>query len=140
MASITRIALALLMALTAAPAAVQAQESSGDSPGSVSSLPVKPVTGQQIFSQVCQACHMADAKGGTGAATVPALANNPHLAVAGYPITMVVQGRGSMPPLTDILSPAQIANVVGYVRTHFGNNYPEPVTEADVKLIAGASK
>ena len=25
-----------------------------------------PVTGEQVYVQVCQACHMADAKGGSG--------------------------------------------------------------------------
>ena len=105
--------------------------------GEISSMPA-PVTGEQVFQQVCQACHMADAKGATGAATVPALAGNTHLANAGYPITMVLYGRGAMPSLTFMLTPAQIANVVGYVRTHFGNNYPGTVTEADVKVLAVA--
>ena len=67
-----------------------------------------------------------------------ALASNPHLAVAGYPITMVVYGRGAMPSFADLLNAAQIANAVGYVRTHFGNNYPDPVTEADVKSVLDA--
>jgi mono/diheme cytochrome c family protein len=94
-------------------------------------------TGEQIFQHICQACHMADAKGATGAATVPALAGNAHLSQASYPITMVLYGRGAMPWFSDVLTPAEIANVVGYVRTHFGNNYPQPITEADVTLIAG---
>ena len=80
---------------------------------------------------------MADAKGGTGAATIPALAKNPKLAEPGYPIGMILQGRGAMPPLTDLLNPAQIAAVVTYVRTHFGNNYKKPVTEADVRQMMG---
>jgi mono/diheme cytochrome c family protein len=79
---------------------------------------------------------MADAKGGSGAGMIPALAKNPRLADAGYPIGMVLQGRGAMPSLTDLLSPAQIAGVVTYIRTHFGNNYRKPVTEADVKLMS----
>jgi mono/diheme cytochrome c family protein len=64
------------------------------------------------------------------------LAKNPKLAEAGYPTGMVLQGRGAMPSLADLLSPAQIAGVVTYVRTHFGNNYRKPVTEADVKLMS----
>jgi len=96
------------------------------------------LTGEQVFHQICSACHMADAKGATGAATIPALANNPRLTDASYPITMVLYGRGAMPRFSEMLTPVQIANVVAYVRTHFGNNYPEPVTETDVTLIAGA--
>ena len=95
-------------------------------------------TGEQVFQQICSACHMADAKGATGAATIPALANNPRLTDASYPITMVLYGRGAMPWFSEMLTPVQIADVVAYVRTHFGNNYPEPVTEADVTRIAGA--
>jgi mono/diheme cytochrome c family protein len=93
-------------------------------------------TGEHIFQHICSACHMADAKGATGAATIPALANNVRLTDASYPITMVLFGRGAMPWFTQILNPGQIADVVAYVRTHFGNNYPEPVTEADVTALA----
>ena len=131
---------AFLMALIAAPALAQAPSRGDDTTDSTNNQTVHGVTGQEVFAQVCQACHMADGKGGSGAATVPALAKNPHLADAGYPITMVVQGRGAMPFLTDILSPKQIANVVGYVRTHFGNNYPGPVTPADVERVEGLTK
>ena len=95
----------------------------------------EPITGEQIFHQVCQACHQADAKGATGAATVPALAKNPHLAEPGFPIGIVSDGRGGMPPLH--LTPEQAASVITYVRTHFGNHYTKPVTAADVKLYTG---
>jgi mono/diheme cytochrome c family protein len=81
---------------------------------------------------------MANAKGGQGAAVIPALAGNPRLAVAAYPIAMVVNGRGAMPGFTDLLNPTQIANVVGYVRTHFGNAYSKPVTPQEVARIEGA--
>jgi len=109
-----------------------------DEPGGIGKTEGPPVTGQQVYTQVCQACHMANAKGGQGAAVIPALAGNPRLAIAAYPITMVVHGRGAMPGFTDILSPSQIANVVGYVRTHFGNAYPTPVTAQEVAKIEGA--
>jgi mono/diheme cytochrome c family protein len=124
--------LVTLFALAATPALAQG----GDAPGSASTKAAPPVTGEQVYQQVCQACHMADAKGGTGAGMIPALAKNPKLAEAGYPIGIVLQGRGAMPSLTDLLSPAQIAGVVTYIRTHFGNNYKKPVTEADVKLMS----
>ena len=129
----------LLLAATPATALAQAQtppQSRGDAPGG-SNILRGPVTGEQVYRQVCQACHMADAKGGSGAATIPALANNPRLASAAYPITLVVKGRGAMPGFTDLLSPAQIANVVGYIRTHFGNTYVKPVTEGDVAQVEG---
>ena len=107
-----------------------------DEPGGVGVPPPPPVTGEQVYQQVCQACHMADARGGVGAGAIPALAANPRMAVAAYPITIVARGKGAMPGLTDTLSPAQIAAVIGYVRTHFGNAYDKPVTEAEVVRLS----
>jgi len=106
-----------------------------DEPGGIGVKPPPPVTGEQVYRQICQACHMADAKGGAGAATIPALASNPRLAAASYPIMMVARGRGAMPGLSDMLSPAQITAVVGYIRTNFGNNYPKPVSEDEVRRM-----
>ena len=119
----------IVFVLAATPALAQG----GDIAGSATVKTPPPVTGEEVYQQVCQACHMADAKGGTGAGMIPALAKNPKLAEAGYPIGMILQGRGAMPSLTDLLSPAQIAGVVTYVRTHFGNSYKDKVTAADVK-------
>ena len=109
-----------------------------DEPGPGGTKPIAPVSGEQVYRTVCQACHMADGRGGTGAATIPALANNPRLAAAAYPIFIVAKGKGAMPWFSDTLSPAQMAGVITYVRTHFGNNFPKPVTEADVAKLAGS--
>jgi mono/diheme cytochrome c family protein len=127
----------LVLMLAAAPALAQAPSGGGDSAGSASTTTAAPVTGEQVYQQVCQACHMADAMGGVGAGHIPALAKNKKLSEPGYPIGMITQGRGAMPPLGDMLSPAQIAAVVTYVRTSFGNHYKKPVTEADVKAMLG---
>ncbi len=121
-----------------APPAAPVQER-GDSAGN-STLLKPPETGEQVYRQVCQACHMADGKGGSGAATIPALANNPRLAAPAYPIMLVVRGRGAMPGLTDLLGTAQIAGVATYVRTHFGNSYDKPVTVDDVKPFLPAKR
>ncbi len=117
-------AAALLLLASAATA--------GDEPGPGGYKSPAPVTGEQVYKAICQACHMADAKGGSGAATIPALAGNPNLAVAAYPVMMVVNGRGAMPSFRDTLKPEQIANVANYVRTHFGNDYKDAVSTADV--------
>ena len=130
-ATLKRAAVAAALAALASPALA-------DSPGGGGTKVPVPVTGEQVYRQVCQACHMADAKGGTGAGTIPALAGNPKLSVPAYPITIVLKGKGAMPWFGDLLSPAQIAEVVGYVRTHFGNAYDKPVTEAEVKALAAA--
>ena len=50
-------------------------------------------TGEDLFRNICQGCHMPDAKGAIGAGAYPALAANPRLAAAIYPITVVLQGQ-----------------------------------------------
>jgi mono/diheme cytochrome c family protein len=76
---------------------------------------------------------MPDGKGAVGAGHYPALASNPKLASAAYPVVMVVNGRGAMPSFGDGLSDAQIADVVNYVRSHFGNAYTDTLKPEDVK-------
>jgi mono/diheme cytochrome c family protein len=137
MRTLTRAALAAALLTTAAAGSALAQ---GDAPGggATGTYTPQPVTGEAIWGQTCQACHMADARGATGAATIPALAGNPKLAIAAYPITIVLIGKGAMPGFADTLSPAQIAAVITYARTHFGNRYAAPVTAADVTRIAAS--
>jgi mono/diheme cytochrome c family protein len=94
-------------------------------------------SGAAVFQHVCQGCHMPGGRGASGAGAFPALAHNPKLEAAGYPITMVLNGHGGMPWFNGVLSPTQIADVINYVRTHFGNNYADKVTPADVSAAAG---
>ena len=122
-------AAAAVFAVAAVPAVAQ------DSAGGITRAPML-TSGEQVYATVCQACHMADAKGATGAGTIPALANNPRLAGAAYPIMIVTGGKGAMPGFSGTLSNAQMAEAVTYVRTHFGNAYAKPVTEADVAKLA----
>ena len=89
--------------------------------------------GEAIFKNVCQGCHMAQALGAVGAGMYPALAKNPKLEVAGYPVSVVVNGQKAMPAFGGMFSDQQVADVVNYVRTHFGNTYKDKVTPADVK-------
>jgi len=93
------------------------------------------MSGEELYHNVCRGCHMADAKGATGAGSYPSLAANPNLQAAGYPITMVMRGRRGMPPFGDMMNDAQIAAVVNYLRTHFGNSYSDVVTAQDVKEV-----
>jgi mono/diheme cytochrome c family protein len=90
------------------------------------------MSGEELYNNVCRACHMMDARGAAGAGTYPSLAANPNLEAAGYPLTMVIHGRRAMPPFGDMMNDAQIAAVVNYLRTHFGNNYTDTVTAQDV--------
>jgi mono/diheme cytochrome c family protein len=90
------------------------------------------MSGEELYNNVCRACHMMDARGAAGAGTYPSLAANPNLEAAGYPLTMVIHGRRAMPPFGDMMNDAQIAAVVNYLRTHFGNNYTDMVAAQDV--------
>ena len=90
--------------------------------------------GEAVYAHVCQSCHMADAKGAMGAgAGYPALAKNPKLSEAGYPVAVILHGQKAMLPLGGLLNDQQVADVVNYVRSHFGNRYSGQVTAADVK-------
>lgn len=115
------------LALLALPLMASAQ----DMPGSVQAKN-NTAEGGKIFKEICAACHLPDARG-TGA--IPALAKDANLADPAYPIAVLARGKGAMPPMDDMLTPAQMAAVITYVRTNFGNAYPQPVTEADVKRL-----
>lgn len=92
-------------------------------------------TGETLYAGICQGCHMPNAKGAAGAGHYPALAANPKLEAAGYPLSVVLHGLNGMPPVGQMLTDTQVAKVVNYVRTHFGNNYTDAVTPEDVKAI-----
>lgn len=94
------------------------------------------VTGDALYHAICQGCHMANAEGAKGAGMYPALAGNPKLAAGPYVIYMVSNGMGGMPPLKQYLSDEQIAEVVNYTRSHFGNHFTDVVDADDVKTIA----
>jgi mono/diheme cytochrome c family protein len=88
--------------------------------------------GAAIYNAVCAGCHMPDGRGASGAGTYPSLLDDVRLEVAAYPIDMVLKGHGAMPPFGWALTDNQVAAVVGYVRTHFGNRFDNVVTDADV--------
>ncbi len=96
------------------------------------------VDGSKVFSSVCAACHQPDAKGLPGA--FPPLAGA-NLVNEKDPIKMVnivlggysgLPNFGPMPPQAANLNDAEIAAVISYVRSHFGNDAP-PVDAQIVK-------
>ena len=103
--------------------------------------------GEAIFHAICQGCHMPDAKGAIGAGTYPALVNNPKLASPQYMAAVILFGRHDMPSFVErpaahgnffkdtMLTDEQIAEVIHYVRTHFGNHYTNGITAADVAAM-----
>ncbi len=100
--------------------------------------------GEATFVGVCSACHQRTAQGLPG--VFPPLANSDYLMadvdrsirgiIAGQSGPMTVNGaayNGAMPPLSN-LTDHEIANVLTYVRSHFGNSGP-PVTTEQVAAV-----
>lgn len=103
--------------------------------------PLTTTDGKVIYEHVCQACHMSGGKGAKlGPAAYPALAANPRFAAKVYPVMLVVNGQGAMPAFGAMMNDEQVAAVVNYVRTNFGNSYRDPVMAAEVAGIRPASQ
>jgi mono/diheme cytochrome c family protein len=86
--------------------------------------------GKNLFAQNCAACHQPGGKGIPGA--FPALAGNAF--VQGTPsdvAAVLLKGRGGMPDFSASLDDGEIAQVLTYVRSSWGNG-AAPVTEQDV--------
>lgn len=130
--------IALLLASAATPTAVQAQNAAhvpSEQPTLSGSYRFSELTGAELFMNVCQGCHMPDGKGAVGAGAYPSIASNTNLQSGGYPVYVVVNGQRAMPAFGSLMSDDQVAAVVNYVRTHFGNNYQDTVTAEDVRII-----
>jgi len=128
--------------------ALHTVRASDDPQAMLSPQQLSHASGQAIYRHVCQACHMPDARGARGAGRFPALAGDPRLASSRYMISVLLMGRSNMPsfrPRPDLrgfegkvhvtLSDAEIARVVNFVRSHFGNHYSDRVTSADVAAL-----
>jgi mono/diheme cytochrome c family protein len=118
----------------AATATAQSSPVSGDAASTAPSA-VSAVSGEDTYQHLCAACHMPDAMGAAGAGTYPALASNPRLIAKGYPLYVVLKGKNGMPSMADMLTDEQVADVVNYVRSHFGNSYADQVTVAEVAQL-----
>ncbi len=111
---------------------------------SVTSARAHPASdsGEQIYRNICQGCHMPAGEGAKGAGSYPALAHNARLASWQYVAITVLNGRNAMPSfgragssLAPQLSDADVADVINYLRTHFGNRYPRRVSSAQVASL-----
>jgi mono/diheme cytochrome c family protein len=103
------------------------------------------VDGKAVYARQCTSCHQP---GGTGLPkTFPPLAGNPDLFLDRlFPVYVVLNGlegpalikgehyQGVMPPF-DHLSNAEIAAVVGYIRSAWGNDKLRPAQFTDVTAV-----
>jgi mono/diheme cytochrome c family protein len=92
--------------------------------------------GATLFAQNCSACHQPMGQGVPGA--FPALAGDKF--VVGDPkgpAYVVTHGRGGMPNFSDDLDDTQVAAILSFVRSSWGNNAP-PLDAAAVAAVRGA--
>ncbi|MGO4380268.1 cytochrome c [Pseudoduganella sp. RAF19] len=94
--------------------------------------------GKALFTKNCAACHQASGKGIPGA--FPALAGNKF--VQGPPAevaAVLLKGRGGMPDFSPTLSDADIAEVLSYVRSAWGNQ-ADALPEQEVAALRDTLK
>jgi mono/diheme cytochrome c family protein len=121
-----------------------------DSAGIRNDALLKTDSGARIYAHICQACHMPNGQGAVGAGRYPAFAHNPTTSSASYMALTILHGRRNMPAFAPKdpgdsesesfidpvwLTDQQIASVINYIRTHFGNDYKDAITAADVKAL-----
>lgn len=121
-----------LLATVLLAAALPPGPARADRSDSMAGFGAIPTDGGGIYVTLCQGCHMADGHGAAGAGHYPSLAGDTRLADPGYPVYVVLNGHHGMPWFADRLSDTQVAAVVSYVRSHFGNDFTGPVTPDDV--------
>ena len=103
-------------------------------------------SGAEVYSHICQGCHMPEGQGAVGAGHYPKLAGDPALVSWEYVATTVLGGRNGMPSFgarangevvfgAATLSDQQIADVVNYVRSHFGNTYKDKITVSQIASL-----
>ncbi len=133
--------IAVLVLTTGLAAAAGADDSAFTSTAGVGNL-----SGGEIYTQICQGCHMPQGAGAIGAGHYPKLAGDAALVSWEYVALTVLGGKNGMPafglPPDQVLqiraaslTDAQVAAVVNYVRRSFGNHYKGNVTAQDVAKL-----
>jgi mono/diheme cytochrome c family protein len=121
-------ATALIVSTAAGAAPVAAEDTSPKSAAMSHGWQFSEQGGAELFRNVCAGCHQPDAEGAVGAGAYPSLVADEELASADFMVSVLLGGLKAMPPVGDMMSDAQVADVVNYVRTHFGNSYSDAVS------------
>jgi mono/diheme cytochrome c family protein/glucose/arabinose dehydrogenase len=97
--------------------------------------------GQEIYKNICQACHQPDGRGQEKLAP-PLVGSRFALANAEIPARILLNGKegpiGLMPPIGSALDDDQIAAVLTFVRREWGND-GTPVDPAVIKRMRDAT-
>jgi cytochrome c6 len=92
--------------------------------------------GKMLFAKNCAACHLANGRGIAGA--FPALAANDFVKGSAVDVaTVLLKGRGGMPDFSGSLGDGDIALVLSYVRSSWGNQ-AAPLQEDEVAAVRAA--
>ena len=104
----------------------------------LTAAPALAADARQLYVENCSACHQVNGKGIPGA--FPTLAGS-KVAVGNpvEPVTRVLKGRGGMPSFASDLSDLEVAQVLTYVRTSWGNK-GKPVQPAQVTALRTGAK
>jgi len=104
--------------------------------GTVQAQAPAPADGKTLFAKNCAACHQANGRGIPGA--FPALVASPvAIGPADAAAEVLLKGRGGMPDFSTSLDDADIAAVLTYARSSWGNRAP-PITGAEVTMRRAA--
>ncbi|MBD8563034.1 cytochrome c [Oxalobacteraceae sp. CFBP 8763] len=104
--------------------------------GTVQAQAPAPADGKTLFAKNCAACHQANGRGIPGA--FPALVASPvAIGPADAAAEVLLKGRGGMPDFSASLDDADIAAVLTYARSSWGNHAP-PITGAEVTMRRAA--
>ena len=118
----------------------------GDGVGMFSAGKLETTSGAEVYRHICQGCHMPDGKGAIGAGRYPALAGDGSLVSTQFMAMTLLEGRRNMPAFggngdvglffaVPTLNDVQIAAVINYVRSSFGNRFKGSITAAEVKAL-----
>ncbi len=112
-------------------------------------LAASPVSGQAVYGRTCVTCHQVTGRGQPG--TFPPLTGSEYLngdkarliklVLHGLTGPLTVGGQrynGIMPPWKGQLNDAEVAAVLTYARSNFGNT-AGPVTEVEVRTQRAAT-
>jgi mono/diheme cytochrome c family protein len=116
----------------------------GAAPGANAASP-RAAAGAKVFATNCTGCHGANGAGQPG--IFPSLVANPYVSgdpkrvihtvkfgLTGKIVAKGVKYDGIMPPWSGALTDSQIADVISYVRTTWGNK-GSMVTAAQVRAV-----
>lgn len=93
--------------------------------------------GATLFQQNCSACHQAQGQGVKGA--FPALAGDAFVqGDEGQVASLLLHGRGGMPNFSEDLSDDQIAAILSFVRSAWGNHAPPLKVSTVAQARAGS--